>query len=61
MTAERLVQLSDLHTLVLGRIAHRAQVDAEDISAWLGVPVAVAEVLCADLEAAGLLTTAWGQ
>jgi hypothetical protein len=45
--------LSDLHMLVLGRIAHRAGADAEDIGAWL---VAVAEALCADLEAAGLLT-----
>ena len=45
--------MSDLHMLVLGRIAHRARADAEDIGAWL---VAVAEALCADLEAAGLLT-----
>jgi hypothetical protein len=44
--------LSDLHTVVLGRIAHRARADAEDIGAWLGLPVAVAEALCADLEAA---------
>ena len=47
--------LSDLHMLVLGRIAHRETADAEDISAWLGLRVAVAEALCADLEAAGLL------
>jgi hypothetical protein len=50
--------LSDLHMLVLGRIAHRARADAEDIGAWLGLPVAVAEALCADLEAAGLLERA---
>ena len=47
--------LSDLHMLVLGRIAHQAGADPEDIGAWLGLPVAVAEALCADLEAAGLL------
>jgi hypothetical protein len=50
--------LSDLHMLVLGRIAHRAGADAEDIGAWLGLPVAVAEALCADVEAAGLLAKA---
>jgi hypothetical protein len=47
--------LSDLHMLVLGRIAHQAGADPEDIGAWLGLPVAVAEALRADLEAAGLL------
>ena len=37
--------LSDLHMLVLGRIAHRARADAEDIGAWLGLPVPVVEPL----------------
>jgi DNA-binding IscR family transcriptional regulator len=52
--------LSDLRMIVLGRIAHHATADAEDIAAWLGVPVVVAEAVCADLEAAGLLTPARG-
>jgi hypothetical protein len=52
--------LSDLHVLVLGRIAHQATADAEDIALWLGVPVVVALALCADLEAAGLLRAARG-
>jgi hypothetical protein len=52
--------LSDLHMLVLGRIGHRAIADVEDIARWLGVPVVVAEALCADLRAAGLLTAAHG-
>ena len=47
--------LSDLHMLVLGRIGHRAIADVEDIARWLGVPVAIADTVCADLEAAGLL------
>jgi hypothetical protein len=46
-----------LHMLVLGRIAHRATADVEDIAGWLGMPVVLAEAVCADLEAAGLLTT----
>ena len=33
--------LSDLHILVLGRIAHRTIADVEDIARWLGVPVGV--------------------
>jgi hypothetical protein len=32
--------------------------DAEEIALWLGVPVTVAAALCAELEAAGLLTAA---
>jgi hypothetical protein len=44
--------------LVLGRIAHHAAAHAEDIAPWLGVPVVVAETLCADLEAAGQLHAA---
>jgi DNA-binding IscR family transcriptional regulator len=51
---------SDLYLIVLGRIAHRAIADAEDIARWLGVPIVVAEALCADLKAAGLLTAARG-
>jgi hypothetical protein len=56
----RETELSDLHMLVLGRIAHHAAADAEDIALWLGVPLVVALALCADLEAAGLLTAARG-
>jgi hypothetical protein len=50
--------LSDLHMLVLGRIAHRAIADVEDIAGWLGAPLAVAEAFCADLEDAGLVRPA---
>jgi DNA-binding MarR family transcriptional regulator len=51
-------RLNDLHMIVLGTIAHFAGADVEDIADWLGVPVAVAEALCADLEDAGLVTSA---
>ena len=44
--------------LALGMIAHKASADVEGVAGWLGVRVVVAEALCADLEAAGLLTTA---
>ena len=54
---ERAASLSELHMIVLGRIAHHATADAEEIADCLGVSVAVPEVLCTDLEAAGLLTT----
>ena len=47
--------MSDLHMLVLGRIAHRGIADVEDIARWLGVSVAIADAVCAGLEAAGLL------
>jgi hypothetical protein len=57
---ERPALLSDLHMLILGRIAHHATADAQDIADWLGVPIEVALALCADLEAAGLLTAARG-
>ena len=50
--------MSDLHMLVLGGIAHQAGADPEEIGAWLGLPVAVAEAMCAYLEAAGLLARA---
>jgi DNA-binding MarR family transcriptional regulator len=53
-------RLNDLHMIVLGTIAHFAGADVEDIADWLGVPVAVAEALCADLEDAGLVTSARG-
>jgi hypothetical protein len=56
----RATDLSGLHMLVLGKIARHAAADADDIARWLGVPVAVAAALCADLEAAGLLTAAHG-
>jgi hypothetical protein len=42
VNAESQKHLSDLHMLVLGRIAHRAGADAEDFGAWLGLPAAVA-------------------
>lgn len=48
-------QLSGLHMIVLGRIAHRGMADVEDIARWLGVPVVVAETLCADVARRGLL------
>jgi hypothetical protein len=53
-------ELSDLHMIVLGRIAHRAMADVEDIARWLGVPVVVADALCADLARRGLLAAARG-
>src|SRR5262249_36467135 len=59
-TGARGTELSDLHMIVLGRIAHRAIADVDDIAGWLGVPVVVAEALRADLRAAGLLTAARG-
>jgi DNA-binding IscR family transcriptional regulator len=58
--AERAAELSDLHMIVLGRIAHLASADVEDIARWLGVPEVVAEAVCADLENAGLATPARG-
>jgi hypothetical protein len=57
-TGARATELSALHMIVLGRIAHHATTDVEDIAGWVGVPVAVAEAVCADLEAAGMLTKA---
>ena len=54
------MKLNDPHIVVLGRIAYCAIADVEDIAPWLGVPVVVAEALCADLKAAGLLTAARG-
>src|SRR5262249_44970237 len=43
----RATERSALHMPVLGRIAPHAAADAQDIAGWLGVPVAVAEALCA--------------
>ena len=57
---ERAAKLSNLHMLGLGTIAHHASADVEDIAAWLCVPVVVVERVCADLEAAGLLTAGRG-
>jgi hypothetical protein len=57
---ERAAKLSDLHMIVLGRIAHLASADVDDIAGWLGVPVEVPAAVCADLEAAGLVTPATG-
>jgi len=53
--------LSDLHMLVLGRIAYLASEDVDDLADWLGLRQAAVERLCADLEAARLLTRARGQ
>jgi hypothetical protein len=33
---ERAAKLSDLHMIVLGRIAHLASADVDDIAGWLG-------------------------
>src|SRR5262249_28899777 len=52
-TGSRGTELSDLHMIVLGRIAQRAIADVDDIARWLGVPVVVAEILCADLKSRG--------
>lgn len=59
-TRARTTELSDLHMIVLGTIMHHAIGDAADVAGWLRLPVALAEVVCADLEAAGLLTIARG-
>ena len=53
--------LSDLHMLVLGRIAYLASEDIDDLADWLGLPQVAVERLCADLEAARLLTQARGR
>ena len=37
-TRAHATELSDLHMIVLGRIAHLAITDVEDIARWLGVP-----------------------
>jgi len=41
LTSMPATELSDLHMIVLGRIAHRAMADVDDIAGWLTVPVAV--------------------
>jgi hypothetical protein len=51
-TGSRGTELSDLHMILLGRIAHRAIADVDDIARWLGVLVVVAEALCPDLKPA---------
>jgi len=35
---------------------HHAIADAEDVAEWLRLPLTLVRALCADLEAAGLLT-----
>jgi DNA-binding IscR family transcriptional regulator len=60
VTGRRAAELSDLHMIVLGTIAHRGSADVEDIAEWHCLATAVVEALCADLEAAGLLTIARG-
>ena len=52
-TGSRATELSDLHMIVLARIAPHEIADVEDIARWLGVPVTVAEALCADLKGCG--------
>jgi len=39
--------------LVLVALAAHGSADAEEVTGWLGLPVALAEAVCADLEAAG--------
>jgi hypothetical protein len=51
---------SDLHMIVLGTIKHHAMADAEDVARWLRFSVPLVKALCAELEAAGLLTIARG-
>jgi len=46
--------------IVLGTIRHHASADAEDVAAWLRMPVALVNAVCAELEAAGLLEVARG-
>ena len=60
MSGENGTELGDLHMIVLERIAQQTMADVEDIARWLGVPVVVAQALCAELEAAGLLTPTRG-
>jgi DNA-binding MarR family transcriptional regulator len=52
--------LSDLHMAVLVALAAHGSADAEEIAGWLGLPLAVVEALCAELEAAGQLTLSRG-
>jgi hypothetical protein len=54
-------QWSDLHMIVLGRIAYRVRADAEDIGAWLGLPLAVVEILWAGLGSRGPAHAGWGR
>jgi len=56
----RVTHLGDIQMIVLRRFAHHAIADVDDIARWFGVPITVAEVLRADLKAAGLLTAARG-
>ena len=49
-----LPDLSELHLLVLGRIAH-LHGTSEEVAGWLGLPVEIVEVVCKELEAQGLI------
>ena len=46
--------------LVLVALAAYGSADAEAVAGWLGLPVALVEKLCDELEAAGQLTLAPG-
>ena len=50
--------LSELRMLVLVAFAAYGSADAEEVAEWLGLPVALVEALCDELEAAGQLTIA---
>ena len=52
--------MTNLHLLVLVALAAHGSADAEGVATWLGLPVALVEALCAELEAAGQLTLARG-
>jgi hypothetical protein len=55
-----LSDLSDLHLLVLGGIAH-LHATSEEVAGWLGLPVEIVEVVCKELEAHGLIAPALWQ
>ena len=46
--------------LVLVALAVHGAADAEEVAGWLGLPVALVEALCDELEAAGQLRLARG-
>ena len=52
--------MTNLHLLVLVALAAHGSADAEGVASWPGLPVALVEALCAELEAAGQLTLARG-
>ena len=59
-TGARTTEWSDLHMIVLGTIRHHAIADAENVACWLRLPVPLVQVVCAELEAAGLLEVTRG-